>query len=582
MIHRIGSDLSTFKTLVFGPGLNILLADKSKGATDKHSRNGAGKTSLVEIIHFLLGADSKPESIFRSDDLQEFTFEMDFDLAKARVSASRSGARPSKVMVNADVSNWPRPGRFNQQAGLYEFANEAWKDVLGHYWFGLSESDSKYEPSYRSLFSYFARRQLSGGFHQPWCHSIKQQAWDCQVSISYLLGLDWTIAARFQRLREQEQLGLKFRGAAKSGSLGGFYGKSGNFRTKLAVAESRYEALRKQIMGYNVVPEYKSLESEANEITQALEVLNLGNISDAGLLSQLRGAITEEPEVDSKSLLKLYEDAGVVLPGAVVRRFEEVAHFHRTMVSNRKRHLEAEIDGAEQRIKERDSRKEELDARRRQIMEILQSGGALEQYLLMREELGRAYADVESLRQKLEAAEALERTRSQIIIERERLGQEVQSDIQDRQEVIKDAILTFERLSEALYERAGSLTISPTKNGPEFEVRIDGQRSKGITNMQIFCFDLMLAEIATKTGRGPGFLVHDSHLFDGVDERQVAKALKLGAQRAAAVGFQYIVTMNSDDLPGGETDGFNPRDFVMAQTLTDATDIGGLFGMRFE
>jgi uncharacterized protein YydD (DUF2326 family) len=47
--------------------------------------------------------------------------------------------------------------------------------------------------------------------------------------------------------------------------------------------------------------------------------------------------------------------------------------------------------------------------------------------------------------------------------------------------------------------------------------------------MQIFFFDLMLTEISLKSGPGPGFLIHDSHLFDGVDERQVAKALQLGA-----------------------------------------------------
>src|SRR3546814_9567131 len=85
---------------------------------------------------------------------------------------------------------------------------------------------------------------------------------------------------------------------------------------------------------------------------------------------------------------------------------------------------------------------------------------------------------------------------------------------------------------------------SDLAGGPQFEVHIDGQRSKGITNMQIFCFDLMLTEISIRNGRGPRFLIHDSHLFDGVDERQVAKALQLGAERAQADGFQYIVTMN--------------------------------------
>jgi uncharacterized protein YydD (DUF2326 family) len=113
-------------------------------------------------------------------------------------------------------------------------------------------------------------------------------------------------------------------------------------------------------------------------------------------------------------------------------------------------------------------------------------------------------------------------------------------------------------------------------------VTIDAQRSKGINNMQIFCFDLMLSELATKRGLGPGFLIHDSHLFDGVDERQVAKALQLGAEHAERVGFQYIVTMNSDALPqDGFQDDFDVWKHVNPTRLFDEEETGGLFGVRF-
>ncbi|MFE0201047.1 DUF2326 domain-containing protein [[Kitasatospora] papulosa] len=48
--------------------------------------------------------------------------------------------------------------------------------------------------------------------------------------------------------------------------------------------------------------------------------------------------------------------------------------------------------------------------------------------------------------------------------------------------------------------------------------------------MAIFGFDLALAVLAHRHGRGPDFLIHDSHLYDGVDERQVARALALAAE----------------------------------------------------
>lgn len=113
-------------------------------------------------------------------------------------------------------------------------------------------------------------------------------------------------------------------------------------------------------------------------------------------------------------------------------------------------------------------------------------------------------------------------------------------------------------------------------------MHIDAERSKGITNMQIFCFDLMLMEICVRHGRSPGFLIHDSHLFDGVDERQIAKALEIGAKRAESLGFQYIVTLNSDAVPTeGFSNGFDLTKHFLGTKLTDATETGGLFGTRF-
>lgn len=98
--------------------------------------------------------------------------------------------------------------------------------------------------------------------------------------------------------------------------------------------------------------------------------------------------------------------------------------------------------------------------------------------------------------------------------------------------------------------------------------------------MVIFCFDLAWAVIAHRGGRGPDFLVHDSHLYDGVDERQLAAALTLGSEVTAEEGMQYLVTMNSDDLAKAVNEGFSPDDHVFAPHLTDQPD-GGLFGFRF-
>ena len=111
MIRQLSSDLESFKTLTFGPGLNVILADKSEGASDLQSRNSAGKTSFVELVHFLFGADARPNSIFRSEALSDQAFSASVDIGGKTYSVSRSGKKPSRVWIDGDVSNWPSVGR---------------------------------------------------------------------------------------------------------------------------------------------------------------------------------------------------------------------------------------------------------------------------------------------------------------------------------------------------------------------------------------------------------------------------------------------------------------------------------------
>ena len=54
-LHKLGSSDSRFRTLVFQDGMNILLADRTSESTMGDSRNGAGKTSFVKLLRYLLG-----------------------------------------------------------------------------------------------------------------------------------------------------------------------------------------------------------------------------------------------------------------------------------------------------------------------------------------------------------------------------------------------------------------------------------------------------------------------------------------------------------------------------------------------
>lgn len=587
MIDRIGSSLPGFKNLRFASGLNVVLAQKSPGASDRQTRNGAGKSSLVDLVHLLLGGNVEAKHPLRSSALAGATYSMSFDLDKDRVEIERAPDAAKKVTLDRAAPTWVRQPSHDPITGRYVLSNDDWKIVLGHEMFGLPDPDEaqreRFSPSFRSLISYFARSQAAGGFHTPQQHYAKQQLYDVQVALSFLLGLDPTVPQALQELRQRESALKVFRKAAKDGVFGEMVDKASDIRTKLAVQDGRIARLREQLATFHVVPQYQEHEQTASRLTQEIAQLANENQSDHDLISQLQQAVRDEAAPRFADVRKAYDEAGLVLPGLVQRRFEEVETFHRSIVDNRRAHLAAELTAAKVRIQERDHRKAELDRLRAQVMTLLQSGGALEHFSRLQGELGRMEAMGEALRKRFEAAETLERKKSDLDVERAAIRRRLQDDHHERKPMIDEAILVFEDLSNELYERAGSLTVSEEQNGPAFEVKIDGSRSKGINNMQIFCFDVMLMELCLRRGHGPGFLIHDSHLFDGVDARQVARALEIGAERAERLGFQYIVTMNEDAVPHGEfSAGFEFSRYVNPVRLTDASDTGGLFGRRFE
>ena len=137
--------------------------------------------------------------------------------------------------------------------------------------------------------------------------------------------------------------------------------------------------------------------------------------------------------------------------------------------------------------------------------------------------------------------------------------------------------LAFEIYGKA---RPAALSVLPTSAGYSLKPTLGGEKSAGVASIALFCFDLTMAVTAHRAGRGPDFLVHDSHLFDSVEERQIGAALRVAAQVCRDEGMQYIATVNSDVLDSALRYEPDLR-FSTPVTLTDAYETGGLFGTRF-
>ena len=106
--------------------------------------------------------------------------------------------------------------------GKTVLSNSEWLELLAKQMFqlGTPSAEDGRTPTFRSLFAYFVRRQLSGAFTTPEKQATMQQAGDYQVALLFMLGLDWKIASDWQVVRDREKTLTALKKAAGAGAFG--------------------------------------------------------------------------------------------------------------------------------------------------------------------------------------------------------------------------------------------------------------------------------------------------------------------------------------------------------------------------
>ena len=575
MITKLTSSLPTFKSLDFKPGLNILLAERHEKSGSRDTRNGTGKTSFIELVHFILSERRNPKDDFHKPELVGSEFEATFTDESVEYVIKRKAGATSDDLWRNEVEISPADLRAD----------------LAKNWFGLSTeiTSEKYTPKFGALLAYFIRKERNGGFASAVLNSSSQQGWDSQVCLSYLLGFDLRLPQQLQVKKDQKKDADTLAKMIKSGYLTDGALDIKKMQARLDLLDTEIETKRSEITSATVVDGYRSHELSANELATSIRNLNEANLEDIDLCEGIDEALEEVEDANIADVRSLYEQVGVFFSDQVKKRFEQVEAFHKQVSKNREVHLRKEKQNAQERISGRRKEIDKLQSALAEKMSLLRSGIAIERLTYLQSDLNRLEAEQADLQQQIPKFQNVADDQKRLKREIDDLVDLIGQDVMERDKPRKSAVQIFADTSQFLYDEPGQLIIGKSTGvaGLSIETDIVGKKSGGKNHMQVFCFDWLLVEASQKQDRFPGFLIHDSHIFDGVDGRQIALALKLAQEKCDALGVQYIVAMNSDDfkkikneLDEESMGGFNPYDYVMPTRLTDEPD-GGLFGIRF-
>lgn len=580
MLISVSSDRPGFKEVKFRDGFNVILAERTKESTKRDSRNGLGKSTLIEIIHYCLGSDLS--ETLKKEELEGWTFTLEIFISEKKYKISRNTSEKTAIMVEGDCSSWPIKPSLDRKTGKHIISQSNLNKVLGYFIFGLkTEYRNKYAPTFRSLISYFIRRIGSGGLLEPFKQHSLQKTWDIQVNNSFLLGLDWESASDLQVLKDKGDLLQDMKKAAETGLLSNFIGSIGELQATKVRLEQQVKFDKVNLDTFKVHPQYEQIEDEANKLTQHIHERVNENVSDKNIIEYYEQSLEEETDAKPEAVIKVYEEAGVILPQSILKKLEDVMIFHKKVVANRREFLQHEMQRLKDSVENRQNEIKLLTEKRAEMIKILDEHGALREYTQLSSRYHQLLGQLNEVNTRIENINKIEQGKSALKIDMEKIFQKANLDLNDREEKREKAINLFNLNSQSLYEVYGNLVIDFVKTGYKFDVDIKRSGSQGIDHMKIFCYDLLLAQLWAEQSKGNISLIHDSSLFADVDERQTAIALQLAEKESRTKGFQYICTMNSDNVPTKDFDkDFNFNQYTVL-TLTDSKEDGGLLGIRF-
>ncbi|MGE0084397.1 MAG: DUF2326 domain-containing protein [Desulfococcaceae bacterium] len=538
-------DGTIIRDIPFHSGLNLIV-DETPAESGKETGNNVGKTTVLKIVDFCLGAKAKGIYSDQENKRNEYKLVKDF-LIENRVCVSlllkddlfQEVSR--EVLIERNFLNRKyKIQRINGKDKTDDEFEETLTDLLfpGHY---------GKKPTFRQIIAHNIRYEdLS---INNTLKNLNRYTRDDEYETLYLFlfGCDFEQGDTKQELRAQIDIEEKFRRRLESEQTKSAY------EAALNLIQADIDELERQKASLNLNPNF---ESDLEKLNKIKYEINLAS-SEIGRLELRRELISEaqkeirasKSNIDLQQLQQIYQQATSLVSG-LQKTFQELYDFHNRMVESKIKFIIKDLPEIDSKLATQREHLKSLLAEETELSSVIiqsDSFNVLEQLIV---ELNAKYqkkGDYENTLRQLGSVELklIELNNDLIAIDNELFSDEFALKIKDQ---INKFNKHFSSVSNELYGERYALKVdTKTVKGRRlyeftaFNLNFSSGKKQG----EISCFDIAYTLFADEENIPcMHFLLNDKkELMHGNQLLRIANLVNM-------IGIQFIASILKDKLPG--------------------------------
>lgn len=577
-----------FHNIKFNLGVNLVLGKVSKKYDLNKDSHNLGKSTLVDLLDFMLLKKVDKYHIFRRfhELFSGHVFYLEIILPNGKyMTIRRSVAEDTKISflttetstMCGNATTWDQEGLSFEKAKTY--LNECLSFNVLPSW-DYRKTVTFFLRSQKDYISVFQLGKFINGKHRDWKPIVFELLGYDSHSLIEKYDLDQQIADNQAAIASiSDEMSIKAEDYDR-------------VKSSLEIKVAERDEMQKNIDAFNFYAEERTINKNlVEEIERNISELNTKEYALSYDLDKTKQSIENIPLFDMEQLKEIYAEAQVYFPEQLAHDYDELVSFNKKVTQERNQYLREQVTQIETELRQVRESLKDLNDRRNIALSTLQDRDTFHKFKEYQKKLAVLEGEINRLTLQLsniDRVTTLTEKGDELNLKLQQVSKEVVNSVKNQ---TNEDTLVLKRLFNDVFRFvfavSALLYVKPNKsNNVEFHADVAPDEKtaataegSGNSYKKMLCVSFDIAVLATYSQRSYFHFVYHDGVFEGLDNRKKTLFLQVVRDYCNRYGIQYIFSTIEDDVPVEMMSTFDKSEICL--TLNDQNDSGKLFGFSF-